>query len=55
MDAKKEGLGLVCALSPTVTDIVCCPSLLTGEKKCVAFDNRGVGGQSFSAVLLHVL
>lgn len=56
LDAKKEELGLVCALSPTptVAYIVCCPSLHWGEKS-MAFDNRGVGGQSFSAVLLHVL
>lgn len=55
LDAKKEELGLVCALSPTVAYIVCCPSPLHWGEKSVAFDNRGVGGQSFSAVLLHVL
>ena len=55
LDAKKEELGLVCALSPTVTDIVCCPSPLHWGEKSMAFDNHGIGGQSFLAVLLHVL
>lgn len=33
LDAKNEELGLVCASSPTGTDIVCCPPLPQwGEK-----------------------